>query len=322
MKHELILGIETTCDETSVALLKDGIIIDLLTHSQIPTFKQWGGVVPQIASDLHVKRLPVLIQHILAKNQLSAAQLTMVAYADHPGLEGCLQVGRAGAKTFKIRYQIPILPINHLEAHFWIATYQQSDWNFPALGAVISGGHTQLFLVPSWTSNPVIIGATKDDAAGECIDKLARYLGLEYPGGPRIEKLAQQGQVKHHFPVYQGQDLNFSFSGLKTACLQWLKKQGKQLNKADFAAALEAAIFTTIEKKIKKAVKKYKIRTVLVGGGVAANQHLRTRLQNSAAKVLFATKKYCTDNGAMIAYLGWIKKQSLHHEKNSKTNQF
>lgn len=320
MAKTIILGIETSCDESSVALLENGLIVDMLTQSQIATFNDLGGVVPQIASDLHVARLPSLIHQILKKNGKKGSDLSLIAYTDHPGLEGCLQVGRAAAKTLNVRYQTPLLAINHLEAHFWMATYQKTKWNFPILGVVISGGHSQLFLISDCKSSPVIIGATKDDAAGECIDKLARHLGLAYPGGAIIEKLAQQGKANYHFPVYQGNDFNFSFSGLKTACLQWLKKQAGNFKKVDFAASLEEAIFSTIEKKIIKAAKKYKIKTVLAGGGVMANKHLRTRLQKTGLNILFASEKYCTDNGAMIAYLGWLKRKWLNNKNEEKNN--
>lgn len=145
--------------------------------------------------------------------------MELVAYADHPGLEGCLQVARVAAKTIKLRFGTPIIPINHIEAHFWIASYQKTVL-FPVLGVVISGGHSQLFLVEDQQSNFQILGATRDDAAGECIDKIARYLQLGYPGGPIIEKLAKTGIAKIKLPVYQGKDFDFSFSGLKTFCIQ------------------------------------------------------------------------------------------------------
>ena len=314
----VVLGLETTCDETSVGLVKNGKIIDVLTHSQIKTFATLGGVVPQIASELHVKWLPILIHKILTKHKLVPEQLTQIAYADAPGLEGCLQVGRAAAKTLNLRYQIPLLAVNHLEAHYWIATYGMKNVVFPVLGVVISGGHSQLFYVANQQTTGQIIGATKDDAAGECIDKLARHLGIEYPGGPKIEQLAKQGEAKYRFPVYEGQDLDFSFSGLKTACIQWVKKQKHPFKQSDFAASLEEAIFTIIEKKIKKAVKQYKIRTVLAGGGVFANQSLRARLQNLPVPVICAKQAYCTDNGGMIAYLGWW--QNFRAEKNANAS--
>ncbi len=317
MKKNIILAIETTCDETSVALLKNDAIIDVMTYSQIDSFQKIGGVVPQIASDLHVQRLPELIQKILVQNHLHWQNVKLVAYADHPGLEGCLQVARAAAKTIALRFQIPIMALNHIEAHFWIASYQKKI-TFPVLGVVISGGHTQLFLVKDERLSFQILGSTRDDAAGECLDKIARYLNLGYPGGPVIEKLSQTGTVNIKLPVYQGKDLDFSFSGLKTFCIQWIKKNQSTLNINDFCASLENAIFTTIEKKIIFAIKKYKIKTILAGGGVMANNHLRKKLANIPNVIFFAAEKqYCTDNAAMIGYLAYIKQTHNYDKKNN-----
>ena len=303
IKNPLItLALETTCDETSVAILKNQQIIDVLTKSQIPAFAKTGGVVPQIASELHVQYLPILIEQIVKQNKLKWNQIQQIAYAAKPGLSGCLQVAKNAAQTINLQHKIPLIPIDHVEAHYWIAAYQKTVV-YPVLGLVVSGGHTHLAVVNKGFS-PTVVGNTKDDAAGECLDKIARYLNLPYPGGPIIEKLAQTGRASYRLPVYVGTDLNFSFSGLKTFCVQLIDREKKQLKIHDFATSLETTIFSVIKKKVVKAVKKYKIKTILAGGGVLNNARLRkTLLDLNNIKVLLSPKQYCGDNAAMIGYL-------------------
>ncbi len=306
-----ILGIETSCDETSVALMKDNKIIKCWTWTQIKYFQKYGGVVPNIASELHSQNLPILLNEIIDEYPDIMKKIKYIAYTSKPGLIGCLHVGRGFAETLALFFQAKLIPINHLHAHLYIAQYDEKiEW--PAIGLVVSGGHTQLYYMKKNLSFEVL-GETMDDAAGEVLDKIGRKMGLGYPCGAKIEKLAQKGKSKYKLNVYKNKkNLDFSFSGLKTHALQtWNKIEKNEQNIHDFAYSLQKTIVDLLVSKIELACAKYSAKTVIVGGGVAANQILRKQLkQNLKIKLLVPTKEYCTDNAAMIGFLGYFQIQN------------
>ncbi len=318
-KNTYILAIESSCDETSLALMKNKEIIECWTWSQVNYFQKYGGVVPQIASRLHMEKLPVLLKELIAKYPVIWAKINYIAYTKKPGLIGCLRIGRAFAKTIAMYKQIPLVPINHLEGHIYAVTITE-EIQFPALALIVSGGHTQL-LYSKEDLDFQLIGSTVDDAAGEVIDKIARKMGLPYPGGPAIEELAKTGAPIYKMSVYENRkDLNFSFSGLKTnAAHLWDKTQQDAIFKNNFAASFQSKIIHVLIKKVNLARAKFPIKNLILCGGVAANQALRNGLKkNIAVPVIIPPKEYCTDNAAMIGTLAFqkIAKAKYQNELN------
>lgn len=296
-----ILAIETSCDETSVAVTHaQGITY--LTASQVDVHKLTGGVVPEVAAREHVQVMMPLLEQVLAQAKVTPAELDRIAVTSGPGLITSLMVGVETARTLAYAWQKPLFAINHIEGHIAANFIEHPNIEYPAVALVVSGGHTELLYLPK-PATYELIGKTRDDAAGECFDKCARILGLEYPGGPQISKQAKMGDVKaYNFPrpMLDKPGFEFSFSGLKTSVL-YFKRDHPEANLADVCASLEQAIVDVLVKKTVKAIQQYQAKTLLVGGGVAANGLLREQLQQLDVPVLIPALEYCTDNAAMIA---------------------
>jgi len=302
----IVLGIETSCDETAAAISKDGRILS----SQISTqtiHRKYGGVVPEIASREHEKLLNEMVVDTLQIAKLSKQDLDGIAVTQGPGLSGTLITGVCFAKGLAQGLQLPIIGVNHLEAHIFANFLADPTLTFPFTCLLVSGGHTQI-----WDANGLgdydLIGETRDDAAGEAFDKGARILGLGYPGGPEIETLAKNGNnnaVQFPRALMQKQNLEFSFSGLKTALLYYMESN-KDASKPDIAASYQFAIIDVLTTKLKWAMEKSNCDTCVIAGGVAANQFMREYVNQMMPqkKIIFPALSYCTDNAAMIAYLG------------------
>lgn len=314
----IVLGIESSCDETSFALVKDGH--EILAHkiaTQEDLHSLYGGVFPELACRRHIDVLIPLLDDTLKEAGLSLEDVDLISVAQGPGLIGALLIGLSCAKALALALNKPLVGVNHVQAHLY-AAMMENTVSLPALGMVLSGGHTQLMLIES-PSKMELLSKTKDDALGEAFDKVAVMLDLPYPGGPEIEKLAKQGDPKH-FPFQAGQikdePLSFSFSGLKTNVLYCSQKvELSPENKAHIAASFQEAAFSDICNKIALALEKYPVSALVLGGGVCANQTLRAKIESQISQRLaipayFPSKKLCLDNGAMIAGLGYHLYQS------------
>jgi N6-L-threonylcarbamoyladenine synthase len=321
-----ILGIETSCDETAAAVVADGgIIKSSVVASQTELHSKYGGVVPEIASRAHMENIYPVISEALQKANCTKDDIDAVAVANQPGLTVALVVGVTAAKTLSMTWQKPLIAINHLHAHMQSALLGNPDIELPAVALIVSGGHTSLYDYHS-PLGPKLLGCTIDDAAGEAFDKVAMILNLPYPGGPSIEKAAQSGDPNAiDFPrtLLDKDSLDFSFSGVKTAVLyhcqgQDMKGQNKvasmsQNHIADIAASFQKAVVDVLVEKTRRAVEKTNAKTVLLGGGVAANTTLRNALQQMCDSnthqltLLVAEKRYCTDNAVMVASLAYHK---------------
>ena len=321
-----ILGIETSCDETAAAVVVDGKVVkSSVVASQTKLHEKYGGVVPEIASRAHIEKIYPVIKEAMEQANVAQDDIDAVAVANQPGLAIALVVGVTAAKTLSFAWDKPLIAINHLHAHLQSAIMSQESLELPAAALIVSGGHTSLYDYHS-PLEPELLGSTIDDAAGEAFDKVASILKLPYPGGPSIEKAAAGGNPKAiDFPrsMLGPNSLDFSFSGIKTAVLYYCRGQDmKGENKADsmsrqeiadIAASFQSAVVDVLVKKTKRAAKIIGAKTILLGGGVAANSSLRTALQNmcdSSAppiKLLVAPKQYCTDNAVMVASLGYYK---------------
>lgn len=312
MKDTYILGIESSCDETSCSIVKNGRIdIGTSISTQISIHKNYGGVVPEIASREHVKNITFVIEECLEKAQMKIEDIDAIAITYGPGLIGSLLIGLEAAKTLSFIYNKPLIPVHHIAGHIY-ANSLEKEMKFPLLALVVSGGHTELVLMKDHYKFEKL-GGTLDDAIGECYDKVARVLGLEYPGGPKVDKLAHMGKPTYKLPIPMNDDsYNFSFSGLKSAVINLnhnLKQRNEQLNKEDLATSFQNAAITEIINKTRKAIKEENIKTLIVAGGVAANQGLReevTKLgKELGVDVTIPSMKYCTDNATMIAAAGY-----------------
>lgn len=321
---ELILGIESSCDETGVALVRipaGGGVPTLLAHalhSQIDMHRAYGGVVPELASRDHIRRVLPLTQQVLADAGKSLADLDVVAFTRGPGLAGALLVGAGVACALAASLDKPVLGVHHLEGHLLSPFLSEDPPEFPFIALLVSGGHSQLMRVDG-VGRYAILGETIDDAAGEAFDKSAKVMGLPYPGGPILSKLAEHGDpeaFKLPRPLLHSGDLDFSFAGLKTAVLTQAKKLGDALEdrKADLAASTQAAIVDVLVKKTINALKQTGMQRVVVAGGVGANQLLRAQLNAECAKrkirVHYPELHLCTDNGAMIAMAAAMRIQA------------
>ena len=312
MKDTYILGIESSCDETSCSIVKNGRIdIGTSISTQISIHKNYGGVVPEIASREHVKNITFVIEECLEKAQMKIEDIDAIAITYGPGLIGSLLIGLEAAKTLSFIYNKPLIPVHHIAGHIY-ANSLEKEMKFPLLALVVSGGHTELVLMKDHYKFEKL-GGTLDDAIGECYDKVARVLGLEYPGGPKVDKLAHIGKPTYKLPIPMNDDsYNFSFSGLKSAVINLnhnLKQRNEQLNKEDLATSFQNVAITEIINKTRKAIKEENIKTLIVAGGVAANQGLReevTKLgKELGVDVTIPSMKYCTDNATMIAAAGY-----------------
>ena len=308
----IVIGIETSCDETAVAVCKDGKILSNEVSSQ-SIHSKYGGVVPEIASREHEKFLNLIADSAIAKAKISLSEIDAIAVTQGPGLAGTLLTGISFAKGLSIGLGIPLIPINHLEAHIFANFLADPNLKFPFVCLLVSGGHTQLWNIENMGLYN-LLGETRDDAAGEAFDKGARILGLGYPGGPEIEKKAQGGDanlIKFPRSTIDAESLEFSFSGLKTSLLYYMDnfKETENITLADVAASYQKAIVDILIIKIKRAIKKTRVQTCVIAGGVAANKTLRFQLEKelSDTKILFPDISFCTDNAAMISFLGEIK---------------
>jgi N6-L-threonylcarbamoyladenine synthase len=313
MSESLVLGIETSCDETSVAVVLDGHrVLANETASQIELHNLYGGVVPEVASRRHLESLPTLVGDVLKQSQLSYDDLTGVAVTSSPGLIGALLVGLAAAKGLAYWLELPLATVHHIEAHLYAARLDTDEVLFPAVGLVVSGGHTELYLMENWGIYR-LLARTRDDAAGEAFDKVAKLMGLGYPGGPLIEKLALKApDVLEKFTLSRMKDKSrdFSFSGLKTAVSLELKKNPcrSEKDKEKFAAKFQNTVLEEITSRVEECLREYRPQSLVAGGGVACNQALRNTLQRKAnafpTNLRVPPPKYCSDNAAMVAGLG------------------
>jgi len=321
-----ILGIETSCDETAAAVVADGRVVkSSIIASQAKLHEKYGGVVPEIASRAHIEKIYPVIAEAIQQADTSEDDIDAIAVANQPGLTVALIVGVTAAKTLCFAWDKPLIAINHLHAHLQSAIIAEENVQLPAVALIVSGGHTCLYDCQS-PLELKLLGSTIDDAAGEAFDKVATILKLPYPGGPSIEKVAKKGNpnaVKFPRSMLGPDSLDFSFSGIKTAVLYYCHGQdmkgedkvdsmsGQQI--ADIAASFQAAMVDVLVEKTQRAAEKIGAKTVLLGGGVAANMELRTRLQQMckssvhARKLLIAPKQYCTDNAVMVASLAYYK---------------
>jgi N6-L-threonylcarbamoyladenine synthase len=312
----LILGIETSCDETGVALYDSerGLLADAL-HSQVELHALYGGVVPELASRDHVRRLLPLMRAVLERAGREVADIDLIAFTQGPGLGGALLVGASVAAGLGAALDRPTVGIHHLEGHLLSPLLAEPRPEFPFVALLVSGGHTQLMRVDA-VGRYALLGETQDDAAGEAFDKTAMLLGLGYPGGPALARLAQQGDAARFDlprPMIASGDLNFSFSGLKTAVLTRVRalRSLDDATRADLAASFEEAIVDVLVSKCRAALAREGLRSLVVAGGVGANQKLRSRLEASLAEIgaraYFPPLRLCTDNGAMIAFAAALK---------------
>jgi N6-L-threonylcarbamoyladenine synthase len=316
MNHDIyVLGIETSCDETAAAVVKNGReILSNIVASQMESHKRFGGVVPEIASRHHVEQITLVIEEAMRKAGVSFQQLNAVAVTQGPGLVGALLIGVNAAKALAFAHGLPLVGVHHIAGHIY-ANRLVTEMKFPLLSLVVSGGHTELVYMEEHGKFEVI-GETRDDAAGEAYDKVARALNLPYPGGPHIDRLAQEGKVTIDLPrawLEEG-SYDFSFSGLKSAVLNTLhnaKQRGETIDPKDMAASFQASVIDVLVTKTVNAAKEYNVRQVLLAGGVAANRGLRAELERKMAELdhielVIPPLSLCTDNAAMIAAAGTV----------------
>ncbi|MCM3719840.1 tRNA (adenosine(37)-N6)-threonylcarbamoyltransferase complex transferase subunit TsaD [Fictibacillus phosphorivorans] len=316
-KDEIILAIETSCDETAVAIVKNGTeLLANIVASQIESHKRFGGVVPEVASRHHVEQITIVIEEALNKAELEPADLTAVAVTEGPGLVGALLIGVNAAKAFAFAHGLPLVPVHHIAGHIY-ANRLVKEMTFPLLSLIVSGGHTELVLMEEHGTFKVI-GETRDDAAGEAYDKVARTLNMPYPGGPHIDKLAQEGEPTIDLPRawLEPESLDFSFSGLKSAVINTVHnatQRGEVIKPEDLAASFQASVVDVLVEKTYRAAEQYKVKQVLLAGGVAANKGLRKaleeRFKDKGYDLVIPPLHLCTDNAAMIAAAGSVAYQ-------------
>ncbi|TFE00708.1 tRNA (adenosine(37)-N6)-threonylcarbamoyltransferase complex transferase subunit TsaD [Jeotgalibacillus salarius] len=310
----LILGIETSCDETAASVVRNGTeIVSNVVASQIESHKRFGGVVPEIASRHHVEQMTIVVEEALEKADVTMDEIDAIAVTEGPGLVGALIIGVNAAKAMAFAHQKPLIGVHHIAGHIY-ANRLIEEMKFPLLSLVVSGGHTELVLMKEHGSFEVI-GETRDDAAGEAYDKVARTLGLPYPGGPHIDRLAHEGTPSVKLPrawLEEG-SYDFSFSGLKSAVINTLhnaEQRGEEIDVKDLAASFQESVVEVLTEKAKRAVEEYDVKQLLLAGGVAANKGLRTRLtemfETSDVELVIPPLSLCTDNAAMIAAAGTV----------------
>ena len=330
MKDVLILAIESSCDETSMSIVKNGKdVLSIVVNTQISTHEKFGGVVPEIASRMHTENITMVLDETLKKANVSMDDISAIAVTYGPGLMGSLLVGVEAAKTIAYVYKKPLIAVNHMAGHIY-ANNIENTMEFPILALVVSGGHTDLVYMEDDYKFEVL-GSTLDDAIGETYDKVARVLDLKYPGGPNVEKLAAQGQPTYKLPIPMNDNsLNMSFSGLKSSIINLVHNEtqrGNTINKEDLAASFQTIAIDELTRKLSLALKKVNVNQVIIAGGVSANQYLRKEvaklLENANIKLLVPSMIYCTDNGAMIgaaAYPLYLKKQFTTLDLNATPN--
>lgn len=312
MKETYILAIESSCDETSVAIVKNGCEdIATVIATQISTHANYGGVVPEIASRMHIENITIVIEEALFKAHMKMEEIDAIAVTYGPGLIGSLLVGLMAAKTLAYIYHKPLVPVHHIAGHIYANNLEKS-MKFPLLALVVSGGHTELVLMKEDYSFEKI-GGTLDDAVGEAYDKVARIMGLPYPGGPLIDKLAFEGKDNYPLPLpLDDNSYNFSFSGLKSAVINLVhneRQRGKDVQKEDLVTSFQNRVVEILTKKTLKALKEYHINNLILAGGVAANKGLRNKLKQICSdnniELTIPNMRYCTDNATMIGAAGY-----------------
>ena len=320
-KDLFVMGIETSCDETAVSIVKNGKeIVSNIVSSQIDSHKRFGGVVPEIASRHHVEQITIVLEEALKEAKVSYNELDAIAVTEGPGLVGALLIGVNAAKAVAFAHRIPLVSVHHIAGHIY-ANRLVKEMEFPLLALVVSGGHTELVYMKEH-GHFEVIGETRDDAAGEAYDKVARTLHLPYPGGPQIDRLAQNGEATIDFPrawLEEG-SYDFSFSGLKSAVINTVhnaEQRGESIKPEDLAASFQASVVEVLVTKTLRAIKQYPVKQVLLAGGVAANKGLRTALSAAFDEIqdvelVIPPLNLCTDNAAMIAAVGSILFEQGH----------
>jgi len=310
MKDIITLGIESSCDETSVSVVKNGReVLSNVINSQIKIHEKFGGVVPEIASRNHVEAISKVTKQALRDAKITFDDIDAITCTYGPGLVGALLVGVSYAKALSYALKKPLVGTNHIKGHIAANYITHQELKPPFLCLIISGGHTHLVHIKSYQEFE-ILGKTRDDAIGEAFDKVARVIGLGYPGGPKIDKLAKQGQANIKLPQTHFENLDFSFSGIKTAVIN-LNHKTPDLNKADLAASFELAVTDVLIKNAKQAAKELNIKTIALAGGVSANSYIRERFlqleKTDGIKIYYPDSILCTDNAAMIASAGYYE---------------
>lgn len=314
-ERELILAVESSCDETSVAVIENGnVILSNIIATQINSHKRFGGVVPEIASRHHVEQITICMEEALSEAGVTVDELSAVAVTYGPGLVGALLIGLSAAKAFAFAHQLPLIGVNHMAGHIH-ASHFVTDIHYPALALVVSGGHTELVYMQQEGSYE-IIGETRDDAAGEAYDKVGRVLGLSYPSGKQIDEMAHQGKDTFHFPraMIKEDHLDFSFSGLKSAFINTVhnaEQRGEALDYNDLAASFQAAVVDVLVAKTMRALEHYPVKQLIIAGGVSANQGLRESLTEALTdyddiELVMPPLRLCGDNAAMIGAAGHV----------------
>ena len=320
VKETLTLGIETSCDETAASIIKGSReILSNVISTQIPLHQKFGGVVPEIASRKHILNIMPVIDEAIRSANIKLNDINQIAVTYGPGLVGALLVGVSTAKTLAFSLGVPLIAVNHLEGHMFANFLSHTELNPPFLSLIVSGGHTALIKMNDYNDFEML-GQTRDDAAGEAFDKIARVMGLPYPGGPEIDKLAKSGDSNAvEFPIAKVDEYDFSFSGLKSAVLNYLnsaKMSGKTVNNADVAASFQKAVIDALVEKTIHAAKESNFDKIVLAGGVAANSALESTLRENCErqglKFYYPSKILCTDNAAMIACRGFY--QSLDND--------
>ena len=313
MKDTYILGIESSCDETSVSIVKNGQDeIATITLSQMDTHALYGGVVPEIASRMHVENITIVIEECLKKANMTMDQIDAIAVTYGPGLIGCLLIGVGAATTLSYIYKKPLVPVHHIAGHIY-ANNLVSKMQFPLLALVVSGGHTELvYMEDNYKFKK--IGGTLDDAVGECYDKVARVINVPYPGGPLVDKLSYEGKDTYNLPLPLDDDsYNFSFSGIKSAVINLVHNEmqrGNSIRKEDIACSFQNRVVEILSKKTMRALKEYNVKNLIIAGGVSANSGIRNKFKELCEKeginLTIPNIKYCTDNATMIAAAGYF----------------
>lgn len=315
-KRNLILAFESSCDETSVAVVEDGhIILSNIVATQVNSHKRFGGVVPEVASRHHIEQITSCVQDAMTEANVSYDNLDAVAVTYGPGLVGALLVGVSAAKAIAFAHELPLIPVNHMAGHIFAARYE-SEINYPSMALLVSGGHTELVYMPE-EGQFEIIGETRDDAAGEAYDKVGRVLGMTYPSGKEIDELAHTGKDTFNFPraMIKDDNYDFSFSGLKSAFINTVHhadQLGETLDRADLATSFQQSVVDVLAEKTLRACHEYDIKQLILAGGVAANKGLRVRLEADMEKMptvefVKAPIKLCGDNAAMIGAAGYVE---------------
>lgn len=331
-KDVFILGIETSCDETSISIVKNGCE-DVYTcvATQMDTHAEFGGVVPEIASRMHTESITFVLEDVLKNSGITWDKIDAIAVTYAPGLMGCLLVGLEFAKTLSLVHNKPLIAVHHIAGHIY-ANNLVEPITFPTLGLVISGGHTELVIMKDDYEFDVI-GSTLDDAVGECFDKIARILGLKYPGGPNVERYAKEGKHTYDLPIPMNDNsLNFSYSGLKSYIINLVHNEtqrGNEINKYDLAKSFQDVAVDELVRKTKLAIEKYNIKNLIVAGGVSASEYVRAELSKLCAELgvhlSVPPRKYCTDNATMIAaaaYPKFFKREFSDYSVNAKSHEY